>query len=384
MKKLTYLFVVMLGLALVACNPMDDIHAEIDADESAITGDAVFTMSDDDYDALSLGYGNFNNVDDAKSMIPDLLSDKYPVWGKGSSATVTFNVYSPLRTERSLKVYEVTTADYDANPDTARFNNFDEMSQIYDFLDTKYPNPSSRLLVSLTYKFYDGGVSELNNGFLYNDDKWNLIQGFTDDEYEAMGEGYPNFSSEEEAEEKIPLYLKEKYYFKNRSAGDIESIMYKLYVTDVDDVDGDGRTNDRTTYSYVSYYVFDGTDWAPYGNEIQETVQFGHDGDKWVPDNTIKYRLNGADVALISSSFMTKYPGPADNVGFFGSFDRRSGSSNYWSDAMLLEAFNVLLDDKSPNAEEGQKYVLTFVVYTGSTVDESMSLIKSNGVWVQN
>ena len=160
--------------------------------------------------------------------------------------------------------------------------------------------------------------------------------------------------------------------------------VYKLYVTDVDDVDGDGRTNDRTTYSYVSYYVFDGTDWAPYGNEIQETVQFGHDGDKWVPDNTIKYRLNGADVALISSSFMTKYPGPADNVGFFGSFDRRSGSSNYWSDAMLLEAFNVLLDDKSPNAEEGQKYVLTFVVYTGSTVDESMSLIKSNGVWVQN
>lgn len=384
MKKLTYLFVVMLGLALVGCNPMDDIHAEIDADDPAITGDVTFTMSDDDYDALGLGYGNFNNVDDAKSMIPDLLSDKYPVWGKGSSATVTFNIYAPLRTERSLKVYEVTTADYDANPDTARFNNFDEMSQIYDFLDTKYTDPSSRLLVSLTYKFYDGGVSELNNGFLYNDNQWNFIQGFTDDEYEAMGEGYPNFSSEEEAEEKIPLYLKEKYYFKNRSVGDIESIMYKLYTTDVDDVDGDGRTNDRTTYSYVSYYVYDGTDWVPYGNEIQETVQFGHDGDKWVPDNTIKYRLSSSDIALISSSFMTKYPGPADNVGFFGSFDRRSGSSNYWSDAMLVEAFNVLLDDKSPTAEEGQKYVLTYVVYTGSTVDESMSLIKSNGVWVQN
>ncbi len=219
---------------------------------------------------------------------------------------------------------------------------------------------------------------------MYNENQWNFIQGFTDDEYEAMGEGYPNFSSEEEAEEKIPLYLKEKYYFKNRSVGDIESIMYKLYTTDVDDVDGDGSTNDRTTYSYVSYYVYDGTDWVPYGNEIQETVQFGHDGDKWVPDNTIKYRLSSSDIALISSSFMTKYPGPADNVGFFGSFDRRSGSSNYWSDAMLVEAFNVLLDDKSPTAEEGQKYVLTYVVYTGSTVDESMSLIKSNGAWVQN
>ena len=68
-----------------------------------------------------------------------------------------------------------------------------------------------------------------------------------------MGESYP-FSSEEEAEEKIPTYLKEKYFFKNRSVGDIEN-MYKLYTTDVDDLDGDGSTDDRTTYSYVMYFA---------------------------------------------------------------------------------------------------------------------------------
>lgn len=384
MKNLVYLFAFIMGLSLISCEPMEDVHADIDAQPEIISGDVSFTMSDDDYDALELGYGNFNNVADAKSMIPGLLSDKYPVWGAGSSALVTFNIYAPLRTERSLEVYTVTTADYDANPDTARFNNFDEMSQIYDFLDTKYPDPSSRLLVSLTYKFYDGSVSTLNNGFLYNDGGWNFIQGFTDDEYEAMGEGYSNFSSEDEAEEKIPLYLKEKYFFKNRDVGAIENIMYKLYVTDEDDVDGDGKTNDKTTYSYVSYFIYDGADWAPYSNEVQETVQFGHDGEKWVPDNTIKYRLTSADIALISSSFMSKYPGPADNVGFFGSFDRRSGSSNYWSDEMLLEAFNVLLDNNDASAEDGQKYVLTYVIYNGSTVDESMSVIKENGVWVLN
>lgn len=384
MKNLVYLFAFIMGLSLISCEPMEDVHADIDAQPEIISGDVSFTMSDDDYDALELGYGNFNNVADAKSMIPGLLSDKYPVWGAGSSALVTFNIYAPLRTECSLEVYTVTTADYDANPDTARFNNFDEMSQIYDFLDTKYPDPSSRLLVSLTYKFYDGSVSTLNNGFLYNDGGWNFIQGFTDDEYEAMGEGYSNFSSEDEAEEKIPLYLKEKYFFKNRDVGAIENIMYKLYVTDEDDVDGDGKTNDKTTYSYVSYFIYDGADWAPYSNEVQETVQFGHDGEKWVPDNTIKYRLTSADIALISSSFMSKYPGPADNVGFFGSFDRRSGSSNYWSDEMLLEAFNVLLDNNDASAEDGQKYVLTYVIYNGSTVDESMSVIKENGVWVLN
>ncbi len=56
--------------------------------------------------------------------------------------------------------------------------------------------------------------------------------------------------------------------------------------------------------------------------------------------------------------------------------------ANYWSDEMLLEAFNALLDDKNPSAEDGQKYVLTFVVYTGSTGNESKSVIKTDGVWV--
>ena len=340
MKKLVYLITAFFAITLTGCeDPMEDIHNEIDAETTTIiTGDVAFTMSDDDYDFLELNYGNFNNTDDAKNMIPD----------------------------------------------TAQYNNFDDMDQIYTFLDTKYENPSDRFLVSLTYKFYDGSARTLNNGFLYNNETWNFIQGFTDDEYEEMGESYPNFSSEEEAEEKIPTYLKEKYFFKNRSVGDIESVMYKLYTTDVDDLDGDGRKDDRTTYSYIMYFDYDGTAWNPYTNEVQESVQFGHDGNVWVPDNTIKYRLTSADIALIESSFIDKYPGPADNVGFFGSFDRRSGSSNYWSDEMLIEAFNVVLDNLSPDAENDQKYILTYLIYNGSTQDESMGVIKADGEWVKN
>ena len=182
MKKLVYLLTAFFAITLTSCeDPMEDIHNEIDAKTTVITGDVAFTMSDDDYDFLELNYGNFNNVDDAKSMIPGLLSDKYPVWGKNSSALVTFNVYSPLRTEKSLARYTVTTADYDANPDTAQYNNFDDIDQIYTFLDTKYDDPSDRFLVSLTYKFYDGSAKTLNNGFFYNNDTWNFIKSFTDD-----------------------------------------------------------------------------------------------------------------------------------------------------------------------------------------------------------
>ena len=36
-----------------------------------------------------------------------------------------------------------------------------------------------------------------------------------------------------------------------------------------------------------------------------------------------------------------------------------------------LEAFNALLDDMDASAEEGQKYVLKFVVYTGATGNET-------------
>ena len=49
---------------------------------------------------------------------------------------------------------------------------------------------------------------------------------------------------------------------------------------------------------------------------------------------------------------------------------------------MLLEAFNVLLDASDPSAQEEQKYILTYVIYDGSTNEESMSVIKTGGVWV--
>ena len=172
------------------------------------------------------------------------------------------------------------------------------------------------------------------------------------------------------ADIKIPVALLDVYQFNPRSAGDIVLSMYELYM-------GGGVTK-----SFTAAFIFDGVAFHPYENEIEVTVQFGHDGENWVPDNTIKYDLTSTDVAFISSEFMSLYPGPADNVGYFGSFDRRTSSSNYWSDSMLLEAFNALLDDMDSSAEEGQKYVLKFVVYTGATGNETMSLIKTDGIVV--
>ena len=98
MKKLFYLLMVLGLVTTTACDPMEDIHDVIDAEKEIIVGEVAFELSDDDYDDLDLSYGNFSSIDDAKTMIPSLLMDKYPVWGDGSLATVTFKWYNPMDT----------------------------------------------------------------------------------------------------------------------------------------------------------------------------------------------------------------------------------------------------------------------------------------------
>jgi hypothetical protein len=380
MKKIFYSFAI-LSLLFTSCNPLEDIYNELDAKENVISGEVKITLADADYTnkiakgGLGLSFPNFNSLDNAKEVLPTFLSSKYPVWGKESLAGVTFKLYAPRRDEKSLTIYTVTSKDYSDNGHS--YGNFDSFTDISEFLDVKYPSAANRLLVSLTYKYYDGAQTlTLEDGFINNAGTWEKSTGITDDEYSAMGEGRAQFSFKDEALAKIPVFAKNRFQYESKEAGDVEGIMYKLYVTDTQDVDGDGRIDDKTVYRFVTFVVYDGANWSLYNNIVNETIKFGHDGTSWVPDNTIKRTLSPSDIAFISNQFITKYPGPADNLGFFKSFDVRSSSSNYWNDDMLLEAFNALLNDINPSAEEGQKYSLTYVVYNGSTVNYTINVIK--------
>jgi hypothetical protein len=367
MKKLIYCLAI-LGAVFTSCNPNEDIYTSLDAVEKVISGDVIYTLTDEDYDDLLLNYGNFSSEDDAKADIPGLLSNLYPVWGNGSSALVTFKLYSPVGTY-DAPVYALSDAEHNAITGST-YGNFDKTGHVYEYLNATYPSPSEGDFVSLKYRYYSGGETTLTDGFAYENGEWVKFTGFTEDQYDAMGESFPNFSSEDEANQKIPIALLDVYKFNPKSAGDIVLAMYELYV-------GGGVTE-----SYTAAYIFNGTSFAAYDNVKDVTIQFGHDGTTWVPDNTIKYTFTGADISFISDALIVAYPGPADNVGFFGSFDRRTSSSNYWSDSMLLEAFSALLDNKNPGAEDGQKYVLTFVIYNGATTNETKSVIKTGGVWM--
>lgn len=387
MKKTFYLLLMFTGLVFTSCEPMEDIHNEIDADiEGKVTGTIdSYTLTEDDYKkTLDLRFATFNSVEDAKQMIPVVLNDVFPSLGAESTVNVIYDLYAPKRDEKSLVLYEATSEDY-VTYGNNKFPNFDRMSEVFELVEDKFGDVENRTLVSLSYEFYNGNfVEERNDGFLLVDGEWVYAFGFTEDEYAVMGESFPNFTSEDEAEAKIPIFLQDKFKYEPKDKGSIVPVMYKLYTTDVDDLDGDGKTDDRATYSFVKYFIFNGVSWEVYNNVLTQSLQFGHDGNTWVPDNTIRYSLTKADFGVIGGALIDKYPGPADNAAFFGSFDVRKTSSNYWSDEMLLEAFNVFLNHIAPNAEIGQKYVLRYAVYNGATVTMETKLIKTEAGWVIN
>lgn len=367
MKKILLLLTVF-SMVFASCDPMEDINKELDGVETVIVGEAEFTLTDADYDDLGLNFTNFGSTDEAKSMIPGHLSEKYPVWGKNSSALVTFSIYNKKNDEKSLIVYEAKSSDYtDAGLRYSTISSDAQMTQLLDYL---YPSPANRVLVSLTYKKYDSGITTTeNDGYIYSNGAWEKAIGISEDEYKSMGEARAQFSSHDEAEVKIPVYLKNKMAYNSPASGDIEGVMYKLYVTDTQDVDNDGKTTDRTVYSYVVFYIYDGTAWTAYNNTITETIQFGHDGTSWVPDNTIKYTLTQADYDLVGN-------------GNYGNFDVRTGRDEETEEARVAKINTILLNNFPADAE-GQKYIVTYNIYNGANGIWELAVIKTGGAYVK-
>jgi hypothetical protein len=158
MKKLIYL-IMATGLLFTACNPMDDINAEIDAQENTVVGDAVFALTDADYEALDLSYGSFSSQEDAKAMLPDYLKGLYPVWGKGSSALVGYKLY--IGNAFSVKDYKLTQADYTTSG--SDLLGFQSDATPGDFLPSiladNITSPSEGDYVAANYYQFEGSAS---------------------------------------------------------------------------------------------------------------------------------------------------------------------------------------------------------------------------------
>lgn len=314
---------------------------KLDIDASGTTA-TEYTLSGTDYediaaDLLATYPGPAENLDRFGSFDVRPTSDNY--WNE-EMILEGLNIILPAATEGD--VYAVTYAVFNGSVST------ETMTLLYT---------SGAYIPNAT-------IVEVTAVVAKNDGDWEFPYVFTEADYDTFGFRFPNFSDSNIYI--LDIFLEDLFPFAQ--AGDVAMVQYDFF---------SGSTNTKYGKS-----IFDGDNWTLTPDVIETAFQYGFEDGLWIPDNTITYSLLAADIDLISNEFIGVYPGPADNVGFFGSFDRRSGSSNYWNDDMLLEVFNVLLDTRDPGAVEGQKYALTFVVFTGSTGSETKNVIKTDGVWV--
>ncbi len=353
MKRL-FLLMIFIGTLFTGCEPMEDIHDEIDAEiaNPSIEGATEVRITEDDYLAsveeggFGLAHSNFSSLEEAKALIPSYLSYHYPVWGKGSLAQVTFDIYNPL----SIEDYTVEDEDYGAiNLDV---NYFTSTSQIEDFLDYQFQNAANGDYVKLTYRTIAEEIS-----YIFDDDDFDLIGDELADEYAdaaASAAQYNNFDRREDRDA----------YWNN------DMILDAINVVMIENFDGvTGQTYE------VSYDIYD-------GSAGTESMHVKFDGNNYVPVGGSSYEITNNDYDLIGTELGDEYPGPAGNAAQYNSFDVRSSSGNYWSEDMILEAINVVLNERFPFEDEGAQFDITYDIYNGSVSTVMESVVLADGEYV--
>lgn len=219
MKKLIYLIMVI-GLFFTACDPMDEIYTTIDAQQTVIVGDATYTLTNDDYSALDLGYGNFSSENDAKTALPSFLTNMYPVWGKGSSVLVGYQLYvgsaQGVSDYTQADKYYLANMDYPRGSDNAVafFPEENPADLLADILNVNMGTPSDGDIVLAKYKQYTGvptfGISNyFEEGYNGSLGSWESINvsgantwkssSYNSDEYaKASGYIWPNALASED------------------------------------------------------------------------------------------------------------------------------------------------------------------------------------------
>ncbi|WP_179021647.1 choice-of-anchor J domain-containing protein [Winogradskyella forsetii] len=159
MKKIIYL-PAFIGLAFMGCNPIEDIHNDIDSQDNPVIGSTDYILTDDDYDALSLGFGTFDSEEQAKDSIPQLLDEKFAFWGNGSSVNVQYDLYignaEGVSDLTGSDIYSFTNSDY-ASTGSDAFGFYPDINAtdaIPAVLDAQVSAPTEGQIVLAKYDQY--------------------------------------------------------------------------------------------------------------------------------------------------------------------------------------------------------------------------------------
>ena len=181
MKKIVYTLAFAV-LSFASCErSLDDTFDELGTpvDNFAVSQNE-YTLVDEDYESLKVDGEFFNSIDDARSLLPAFLDDRYLNLDDGSLALVNFNVTNG----DIVDVFDLKSNDYDGlrtddfvneNPDNSPVTGFEAtlgQNDITDYLE--------ELLLENTSNPQDGDVYQVNYNSIQQDTFYNV--DFTNEE----------------------------------------------------------------------------------------------------------------------------------------------------------------------------------------------------------
>lgn len=286
-----------------------------------------------------------------------------------TGSDIMYASWTPLAFDKTIYGNLTTSEDFD-------FSAYDGQSIHIALKYSSTDSESARWRVesfSVKTVGFSGDTDSLSSYYQYSEGSWEEIDGvyyLSSADYDSMGAPgqFNNFSGTVLPENYLPQFLSIEYPFAQE--GDELFVIYKYY----------GGSAVGTVIKGNLYTFADG-EWS----SSIATLQLGFENGMWVPDNTIRYSLVGADYGTVATALLDVegFETAAGNLDNFGNFNRTGGGSS-WSDEMMVTAMGIVLDNLDPSAAEGQKYLVTADVYTGSGGTEDFRLIRSGGEWIAN
>ena len=378
MRKIFYL-IMLIATTVSACDPMKDTYNELDAttNAGAVVKAFSYTMVKADYDFLKARTGgiqypatisarqSFTSPEEAGLYIPDVLNRNYPQLDNGSAITVTYNqyLYTFVNNTISNRIsYTLTNSDYALGGTT--FTNFDRWSQVETFLKAKYPNAKDSL-VTLTYTAFNTNTNPtsktVTDDFFFKNGQWYDTYRISPEEYTSVDRGrFNNFIA---ADQPMLVDYFNKFLKAKLIAPKVNDFIYVSF----------SNRPASTTLQEVMALRFDGTNWVKLADNtnvlVPATLKFAKKAGVWKPDLTISYNFTTADYQAIGDDPTIGTDANRANLKQFNNFYQAGSNlsdTRYWTDAQIQAGVAAHLKRLFPNAEVGQKYRATFIIYKGS------------------
>lgn len=331
MKKIIYILTVF-ALGLMSCEPsLEDAFEELGTPaEQFGVAENNYTLTEDDYKLLLANDDGdfseyFESIEEAENLIPTVLEETFPSLDLTSLTNVTFNIKEdvfPASFVTSVTDYEKVFGEGTVS--------ISGLEQIDELLKSNFPQAGVGTYYDITYQ----SVGE------------NISYTLTNEDYASVGNGTFN-------------------NFDTRPGRDDETI--EARVEKISTILEANFPNAAVGQRYeVTYAFFNGS-----SGEDSLVVENSGDGYILVESSIPVYTLGGSDYDLIVAELTATYPDATSSMDRFGNFERRSDNNAFWTESMIEEAITIVLENNFPTAVTGDKYQVTFAVFTGSRGTES-------------